>query len=251
MALEPISALASPAGFRYMGAMRPTVLLFDIDGTLVTTGGAGLRSISRAFQQLHGRGDACDSFSLCGMTDRAIVRKALGVIGAPATTEAIDAVIDSYLALLPEEVRKVDDHTYRVFPGMREAVATAREHQGVAVGLGTGNVRRGAQVKLERVGIYEQFAFGGFGCDHEDRVELIRHGARCGATLLGAPLEECRVVVIGDTPKDVHAAKGIGAVCLGVGTGSFSAEALLAAGADFAFPDFTAREALDVLLSDR
>ncbi len=234
-----------------MGAMRPTVLLFDIDGTLVTTGGAGRRAMERAFQQLHGRGDASDSFSMSGMTDRAIVRKALGIIGAQATEVAIDAVIEAYLAHLSEEVRKVDDHKYRVYPGMREAVAASRERSGVAVGLGTGNVRRGAQLKLERVGLYDQFDFGGFGCDHEDRVELIRHGARCGAQSLGAPLEECRVVVIGDTPKDVHAAKGIGAVCIGVGTGSFSAEALLAAGADFAFPDFSARDALSVLLSDR
>jgi phosphoglycolate phosphatase-like HAD superfamily hydrolase len=234
-----------------MGAMRPTVLLFDIDGTLVTTGGAGRRAMERAFQQLHGRGDASDSFSMSGMTDRAIVRKALGIIGVQASEAAIDAVINAYLAHLSEEVRKVDDHKYRVHPGMREAVAAARERQGVAVGLGTGNVRRGAQLKLERVGIYDQFAFGGFGCDHEDRVELIRHGARSGAALLGAPVEECRVVVIGDTPKDVHAAKGIGAVCIGVGTGNFSAEALLAAGADFAFPDFTARDALSVLLADR
>lgn len=233
-----------------MGRMRPTVLLFDIDGTLVTTGGAGRRAIERAFQLLHGRGDACDSFSMSGMTDRAIVRKGLGVIGVESSSERIDAVIDSYLAHLAEEVRKVDDRKYFLHPGMREAVLAARSRDGVAVGLGTGNVRRGAQVKLERVGIYEQFSFGGFGCDFEDRVELIRHGARSGATQLGVPVEECRVVVIGDTPKDVHAAKGIGAVCIGVGTGNFSAPALLAAGADFAFPDFTASAALQTLLAD-
>lgn len=234
-----------------MGRMRPTVLLFDIDGTLVTTGGAGRRAMERAFQQLHGRGDACDSFSMSGMTDRAIVRKGLGGIGAQATSEGIDAVIHAYLTHLAEEVRKVDDRKYYLHPGMREAVLEARSREGVAVGLGTGNVRRGAQVKLERVGIYEQFAFGGFGCDSEDRVELIRTGAQSGAAQLGVPVEECRVVVIGDTPKDVHAAKGIGAVCIGVGTGNFSAPALLAAGADFAFPDFTASAALPTLLADR
>ncbi|XXF75510.1 HAD family hydrolase [Myxococcaceae bacterium GXIMD 01537] len=231
--------------------MRPTVLLFDIDGTLVTTGGAGRRSMERAFQQLHGRGDACDSFSMSGMTDRAIVRKGLSGIGVDAAEPRIDAVIDSYLAHLTEEVRKVDDHKYRLHPGMREAVTAARALKDVAVGLGTGNVRRGAQVKLERVNIYDQFSFGGFGCDNEDRVELIRHGAMSGAALLGIPVGECRVVVIGDTPKDVHAAKGIGAVCIGVGTGNFSAEALLAAGADFAFPDFSASGALGVLLEGR
>jgi phosphoglycolate phosphatase-like HAD superfamily hydrolase len=231
--------------------MRPTVLLFDIDGTLVTTGGAGRRAISRAFEKLHGRLDACDSFSLSGMTDRAIVRKALSIIGSEATPQAIDALIDCYLSFLHEEVERTAERDYFVHAGMREAVAESRARKDVAVGLGTGNVRQGARVKLERVGIYDQFSFGGFGCDHEDRVELIRHGARCGAQLLGAPLEECRVVVIGDTPKDVAAAKGIGALCIGVGTGSFTAAALREAGADFAFSDFTERGALEALLMDR
>jgi phosphoglycolate phosphatase len=234
-----------------MEAMRPTVLLFDIDGTLVTTGGAGRRAISRAFEKLHGRYDACESFSLSGMTDRAIVRKALSLIGVEVTPEAIDALIECYLAFLNEEVQRAEARSYFVHAGMREAVAEARSRSGVAVGLGTGNVRQGARVKLERVGIYDQFAFGGFGCDHEDRVELIRHGASSGAKLLGAPLAECRVVVIGDTPKDVAAAKGIGAVCIGVGTGPYKAEALLQAGADFAFQDFTAQGAMEALLLGR
>jgi phosphoglycolate phosphatase len=234
-----------------MGAMRPTVLLFDIDGTLVTTGGAGRRSMDAAFEKLHGRPDACSSFSMSGMTDRAIARKALNIIGAEDSPAAIDAVIDAYLAHLAQEVHRVDDRSYRVFPGMREAVSEARSRAGFAVGLGTGNVREGARVKLERVSIYDQFAFGGFGCDSEDRVELIRCGAKAGAALLGAPVEACRVVVIGDTPKDVHAAKGIGAECIGVGTGSFTADALVAAGADVAFPDFSHREAMTVLLGGR
>ena len=119
------------------------------------------------------------------------------------------------------------------------------------MGLGTGNVRQGARIKLERVRIHDRFSFGGFGCDHEDRVELIRHGARSGAAQLGVPFEECRVVVIGDTPKDVAAAKGIGASCIGVGTGSFTPEALLSCGADYAFPDFSVPEALASLLDGR
>ncbi|WP_043711015.1 HAD family hydrolase [Corallococcus macrosporus] len=234
-----------------MEAMRPTVLLFDIDGTLVTTGGAGRRSMEAAFEKLHGRRDACDSFAMSGMTDRAIVRQAMRIIGVEDTTEAIDAVIHAYVTHLAEEVHKVDDARYRVFPGMREAVKEARSLPGFAVGLGTGNVREGARVKLERVRIYDQFDFGGFGCDNEDRTELIRCGARAGAARLGAPLEECRVVVIGDTPKDVHAARGIGAECIGVGTGTFAAQALLDAGATVAFQDFSHPEALTALLGKR
>jgi phosphoglycolate phosphatase-like HAD superfamily hydrolase len=231
--------------------MRPTVLLFDIDGTLLTSGGAGRRAMDRAFEQLHGRRDACDSFPMSGMTDRAIVRKALRIIGVEDTEAAIDAGIAAYLAHLADEVVKADAQRYRLYPGMREAVREARARPGFAVGLGTGNVREGARVKLERVNIYDQFDFGGFGCDHEDRVELIRHGARQGAASLGVPVADCRVVVIGDTPKDVDAALGIGAECIGVGTGTFTAEALLAAGAHAAFPDFTHHDALPVLFGER
>lgn len=234
-----------------MGAMRPTVLLFDIDGTLVTTGGAGRRSMDLAFERLHGRRDACDSFSMSGMTDRAIVRTALEIIGVTPSPDAISAVIDAYLQHLAEEVPRVAERDYILHPGMREAVDAALSRQGFAVGLGTGNVREGARIKLERVRIHDRFSFGGFGCDHEDRVELIRHGARSGAALLGVPFEQCRVVVIGDTPKDVAAARGIGATCIGVGTGNFSPEDLLACGADYAFPDLTAREALAALLDGR
>lgn len=233
-----------------MEAMRPTVLLFDIDGTLVTTGGAGRRAISRAFEKLHGRLDACDSFSLSGMTDRAIVRKALSLIGVEPHSEAIDALIACYLSFLDEEVQKTEARSYFVHPGMREAVTEARSRSGVAVGLGTGNVRQGARVKLERVGIYDQFAFGGFGCDHEDRVELIRHGARSGAQLLSAPLEACRVVVIGDTPKDVAAALAIGAEAIGVGTGPCSPEDLMACGATRAFKNLDEPGALEILRGD-
>jgi len=230
--------------------MRPTVLLFDIDGTLIDNAGSGRRAMDLAFHGLHQRRDACDSFSMSGMTDQAIVRKALELIGAPATPEAISAVIDSYLQHLAQEVHRVTDTHYRLHAGMREAVDSALARAGFAVGLGTGNVREGARIKLERVGIHDRFSFGGFGCDHENRVELIRHGARTGAAQLGVSVEACRVVVIGDTPKDVDAAKGIGAVCIGVGTGHYTPEQLLAAGADHAFADFTAREALATLLGE-
>src|SRR5215217_1448328 len=219
--------------------MQPTVLLFDIDGTLVTTGGAGRRAMELAFERLYQRRDACDSFKMSGMTDRAIVRKGLQAIGAAPDEVAIDALISAYVAALHEEIPKVQERDYRLHPGMRAAVETALTRKNFAVGLGTGNVRPGAKVKLERVKLYEQFSFGGFGCDAEDRTELIRHGAQQGALRLGRPLEACRVVIIGDTPKDVAAAKGIGASCIGVGTGHFSATELLAAGAQHAFADLT------------
>jgi phosphoglycolate phosphatase-like HAD superfamily hydrolase len=227
--------------------MKPTVLLFDIDGTLVTTGGAGHRAMHRAFETLHQRTDACD-FRFDGMTDRAIARQGLLNIGAPSDEAGIDALLAAYLEALTDEVSRVEAARYRLHPGMEAAVNAACARENFAVGLGTGNLREGARIKLSRLGIYERFAFGGFGCDHEDRTELIRVGAQRGADRLGAPLAECRVVVVGDTPKDVLAAKGIGAECLGVGTGSYTPEVLRAHGAEGAFADLAAPGALEWLL---
>jgi phosphoglycolate phosphatase-like HAD superfamily hydrolase len=182
--------------------MRPTVLLFDIDGTLITSGGAGRRAMERGFERAGGRRDAISGIPLDGMTDRLIVRAGLEAIGHEATEAAIDRVLDAYLEALAEEVALVSAERYRVHRGMREAI-DAGVRAGAAVGLGTGNLRAGARIKLERVELHDCFAFGGFGCDAEARVELIRVGAERGAAALGAEVTACRVVVIGDTPRDV------------------------------------------------
>ena len=140
------------------------MLLFDIDGTLVTTGGAGRRSIDRAFESLHGRADACSHFSFDGMTDRGIARLGLEAIGVTVDAAAIDALLARYGECLDEAVRAVPNEKYVVHEGMREAVEAGLA-AGMAVGLGTGNVREGARVKLARVGLFEKFSFGGFGDD--------------------------------------------------------------------------------------
>ena len=228
--------------------MRSTVFLFDIDGTLVTTGGAGRRAMQRGFSSLHGHPEAL-AFPLDGLTDRLIVRRGLISVGVEPTPAAIDAVLAAYVQVLHEEIGNVPEERYRVHAGMREAVRAGRE-RGAAVGLGTGNVREGARLKLGRVGLFEHFDFGGYGCDAEDRAEVIRIGAERGASALGRTLSECRVVVIGDTPKDVAAAQAIGAECVGVATGSYSVDALLACGATAAFSDLTAEGAWPALFGN-
>jgi phosphoglycolate phosphatase-like HAD superfamily hydrolase len=225
----------------------PTILLFDLDGTLLSTAGAGRRAIERAFVELYNRRDACAAFRFDGMTDRAIVRRGLEAVGMQATPRAVAAVLDAYVTLLRQEVKNADPGRYRVFPGVREAVAQARD-AGLAVGLGTGNVRNGARIKLDPVGLFSLFDFGGFGCDAEDRPELLSIGAARGARQLGLPLAQCRVVVIGDTPKDVASARAIGAESIGVGTGSYAETELLAAGATAAFRDLTVPGAVSALL---
>lgn len=227
--------------------MRPTVLLFDIDGTLITTGGIGRRAIERAFRECHPGSQACTDFRFDGMTDRQIARLALTNLGLPVTEAAIDTVLGVYLRLLHEEVAGADASEYRLHPGVNEALRAARA-RGAGIGLGTGNLLEGARIKLSRVGVFEEFAFGGFGSDAEDRVELIRHGAERGAAHLGVPLAACRVVVIGDTPKDVAAARGIGAECVGVGTGRYSPQELRSSGATHAFTSLSEAGALAALL---
>jgi len=224
--------------------MRPTILLFDIDGTILDTGGAGRRSMERAFADRHARRDACAGIAFGGMTDRAIARAGLAAIGVAPTPAAIDDLIAAYLAVLAEELAASTAVVHAGIEPALDAAAAAR----AAVGLGTGNVRAGARLKLARVGLHERFAFGGFGCDDEARDALLRVGAERGARALGAPMEACRVVVVGDTPKDVGAARAIGAECLAVATGSFAIDALLACGATWAFRDLTQQGALALLL---
>ncbi len=227
--------------------MRPTVLLFDIDGTLLTTGHAGRRAMERTFAR-YGSADAC-SFRFDGLTDKQIARQALTTLGIEPTESAIMASLATYLELLEEEVQRTAAADYRLHDGVVEALRAARERE-LGIGLGTGNLVEGARIKLSRVGVYEEFAFGGFGSDAEDRTELLRHGAERGARHLGAPLADCRVVVIGDTPKDVSAARGIGAECIGVATGTYAVEALRECGATHVFPSLAAPGALAVLLGD-
>lgn len=231
---------------RHAHVVRPTVLLFDIDGTLITTGGAGRRSIERAFERLHRRRDACSSFSLGGMTDRAILRAGLEAIRAPAGEEEIKALLAVYLEHLAEEIATSPE--YRIHTGIEPALEAAAAREACSLGLGTGNIREGARLKLSHVGIFDRFSFGGFGCDHELRAELIRIGAERGAEKLGAPLAECRVVVIGDTPKDIAAAKAIGAESIAVATGFFSADELVACEPTHVFPHLGAPGALRALL---
>ena len=231
-----------------MSTSRPTVYLFDIDGTLISTGGAGRRAMEGAFTDLHGApGKAAIQFSFAGMTDRAIVRGGLVALEHHLPdAAAIDHVLDRYLVRLANEVDQTT--TYQVHPGVPSVLAWLQALQRVALGLGTGNIKKGAYRKLARGALDTTFGFGGFGCDAEDRTELLRVGAGRGAEALGIPLADCRVVVIGDTPKDVAAAQGIGADCIGVGTGGFDPRALLELGAHTAFANLEEDGVRDALL---
>lgn len=218
--------------------MKSTILLFDVDGTLVTTCGAGRRAVERTFELRFGMKDVL-SFSFAGMTDKAIVRTALRSMGqdyssGEALEREIEATLAFYLGVLENEI--TNNPNIRIHAGMLEAMdmADARAAN-VGLGLGTGNIKRGAQIKLDKVGIFHRFAFGGFGDDSIDRPAILMAGARRGAEHLNVPLERCRIVVIGDTPKDISAAKEIGAESIAVATGLHDLAELRSCRPTFAF----------------
>ena len=225
--------------------VRPTVLLFDVDGTLLSAGGAGRRALERAFAGRCGSAVPLHDVRFNGMTDPGIVRAGLERLGGTPDERLIAGILEDYLELLGDELARAT--VFQVYPGVAALLETLATRREVAVGLGTGNLREGARRKLERAGLDGHFRFGGFGSDHEDRAELLRIGAGRGATWLGYPPGACRTIVIGDTPHDVAAARAIGADSLGVATGGCGVEELRAAGATWAVSDLTAPAALDAL----
>lgn len=226
--------------------MIPSILLFDIDGTLIDTGGAGRRALEQAFVEVTGH-DGWLGFSLAGMTDRAIVRRALELGGSDPTEELLDEILEHYLARLSDEVATTPSYT--VHPGVVGLIERAQtEPSRFAVGLGTGNLARGAEIKLTRGELHQHFPFGGFGSDHEVRSEVIRIGAERGAQRLGRTPEKCRVVVIGDTPQDIAAARANDAISIGVATGPYSVEQLQAEGATVVFQDLSQAGAAEAVL---
>lgn len=198
----------------------PTVCLFDIDGTLVSTGGAGRRAMERGFAQITGSSTACAGFSMAGMTDRRIVRTGLAALGLRTSERAIDRVLAAYLLALAEELETANN--FKVLPGACDLLRSLARHPATAIGLGTGNVKRGARLKLRRGGVWNRFRFGGFGCDAEERAAVIAAGAARGAHRLQVPLDHCKVWVIGDTQLDVKAARDNGYCSVAVATGGIS-----------------------------
>jgi phosphoglycolate phosphatase-like HAD superfamily hydrolase len=213
------------------------LLLFDIDQTLVNTGGAGLRALDRACQKLFNINHAMDGISPHGKTDPAIVRELLRVrlkVATPSSQE-IETILESYLSFLKDEVRL--SATYRVLPGIVSVLDHMVAHQGAVLGLATGNIEMGGRVKLERGDLNRYFEFGGFGSDSEDRTELVRKAATRAAGKSGRTFLPDDIFVIGDTPLDIDAGSKAGFKTVGVATGSYSVEQLLTAGATFAVTD--------------
>lgn len=226
------------------------VYLFDVDGTLVSAGGAGRRAFEKAVADRFGPLDGVLSgLRLDGLTDRLIVRKALEILDRPFDDRFCDALLDRYVEHLEVEIHGPG---YAVLPGVVPALDSLRD-RGALLGLCTGNVARGALLKLGRGGLDAYFDFGpggvfGFAADGEERAKLVRAALRRASARLGRNVPAHEALVVGDTPRDVEAAHREGCPALCVATGRYSEEELRASGADHVVPSLAHPEALHILL---
>src|SRR6266536_2674224 len=189
---------------------QPIAILFDIDGTLITTGGAGAVSWRLAFDELYGIPADIGMFSDAGMTDPEVGRRTFeAVLGHDPSPRELARVMAARLKHLPQ---LADD--------------------GYLLGLTTGGTDSAAHIKLCRGNLARWFTFGGYGSDSTNRTELTEKAIERGGMLLGMDIDPARVLVVGDTPLDVAAAHGAGAIAVAVASGHFTAEQLEASGAD-------------------
>jgi phosphoglycolate phosphatase len=207
-------------------------VLFDIDGTLISTGGASDRAWKRAFKELHDVDVDVPAVTGKGVPDPQVGGVVFEqAIGRVPTEEEAEALMRRRLDYLPEEVQNSPGYV------VKDGVVELMERligDGMMLGLATGNVVEAAHVKLSRGNLNRFFCFGGFGSDSPDRVELTKKALERGDFVSGHTLDRDRCFSCGDTPRDVEAAHGAGIRVVGVATGEYTAEDLIEAGADAA-----------------
>jgi phosphoglycolate phosphatase-like HAD superfamily hydrolase len=206
----------------------PALVLFDIDGTLIQSGRAGVRGMNAAFARLYGVADALDGTPIAGRTDRGIVIDVLRRFGRGGTDDEVVRVRDEYLVDLPIELARPVAAPKGVLPGVVALLDLLAPRAHVGVGLLTGNFHGGARIKLGYFDLWGRFRFGAFGDEHAERRPLVALAIERS----GLAVAPDRVVVIGDTPLDVDCARAYGARAVGVATGPFDAASLEAAGAE-------------------
>ena len=225
------------------------VVFFDIDGTLVLTGRAGVRALERAFVDVFGVEGALEGIALAGRTDRAILEDALRRLQAPGPLNhtPLDRLRARYLVHLAVTIAERRPEK-RVLPGVRALLTALAGRTSVEMALLTGNIEEGARLKLEHFDLWRYFGWGVFGGETTDRnaliVEALRTAHRRRPGFAGVE----GVVVVGDTPHDVACAKSVGALAIGVATGPYDAVSLSASGADVVLDDLADTEAVVKLL---
>ena len=216
---------------------KKTLLLFDIDGTLIMTGGAGFRAMKRAVSQVLDDDRALDDIPVAGRTDSIILRDALAALGRPPLTEELrDRIRDVYCGVLREEIESVGGGP-GVLPGVRELLARLADDPSFHVALLTGNFTQSAEIKLGYFDLWRHFSWGAFGEDAVERNDLLPVALERYTAATGLTIRPADTVVIGDTPNDIAVALAGGARSVGVTTGHYDRAALEAAGADIVFHD--------------
>lgn len=213
------------------------LILFDLDGTILLSGGAGARAVNRACKKIHGIEDVMDRIMPDGKTDKAILREIFRAIEKDFSPDQVNGLFKEYLIFLKEEVTNSTE--YRVMPGIPELIGALYERDNIIIGIATGNIEEAALIKLERSGLSHYFKFGGFGSDFENREELIRIAIERGEKFLNYERKFERVFVIGDTPLDVIHARAAGAKTVAVATGSYSVSDLERCNPDYLFENFS------------
>jgi len=213
------------------------LVLFDIDGTLITSRGAGRRAMRTALQRVFGAAGGIDQYDLRGRTDTRIVHDVMGALGwEPARVkERLDDFFEAYLGGLTSEIG--DGRHVVTLPGVSAVVARLAQSADALLGLVTGNIEEGARIKLLPTGLWPLFRVGAYGSDHMDRRRLPSLAARRAQALVGYPFAATDVVVIGDTPHDIDCARACGAVAVAVTTGQYTRDELLAERPDHLFDD--------------
>jgi len=215
------------------------LVLFDVDGTLLSASGAGRRSLDRAMRDVYGTSGPIDSYDFRGGTDPQIIRDLLGRAGLDEAAIRADeeTVYRRYATLLETEIG--DGRGVTIYPGVRELVETLAARHDVVVGLLTGNIEAGARIKLRPTGLWPFFRLGAYGSDDADRTRLPRVAAGRAEQLVGRAFRGPDTVIIGDTPRDIGCARAFGARAIAVATGWHSLDDLAAHRPDYVFADFS------------
>jgi phosphoglycolate phosphatase len=212
--------------------MAIEAVLFDIDGTLLLTGGAGAAAWQRAFRELWDVEANIAEHTRSGMTDPEIVEAVFEeVVGRRGDAREHELALGRYLVHLADTV--AESPGYRILPGIEQTLARLSA-AGVTLGVVTGNVEPAARLKLARGGLDRFFGFGGYGSDSRDRAELTRRAVQRAGEARGAPLRPEETIAVGDTPRDVRAGHGAGIRVVGVATGDYTVAQQREAGADWA-----------------
>lgn len=226
------------------------LILFDIDGTLMDSGGAGTKAVQSAISEVLNISEnklTKSKVPMAGKTDPQILKEMLGMLGVSFDNTLLDAILRSYLKHLSVEI---GTNGKRLKPSVIETLDWLGRLSGAHLGLLTGNIEQGARIKLHSFGIWERFGFGAYGSDNEDRNMLLPEALRRFKALTGKEVTFRDCIVIGDTPRDVECSKPYGAYALAVATGPYDMQALLETEADAVIEDLTeARDALGPLLS--